>query len=97
MKNYSVVYFSEISGSQGGKYEDDSLLGYSTLMMEAVCTSETLLYVNKTTRCYIQESCHLCLLILIFMILDSRWMTKYSELNVSKHSPNFVFLTSLLM
>jgi hypothetical protein len=29
----------EISGSHGGAYEDDSLLGYCALMMEAVRTS----------------------------------------------------------
>jgi hypothetical protein len=29
------------------------------LMMEAVCTSEKLVYFNKTTQCYIPESCHL--------------------------------------
>jgi hypothetical protein len=28
-------------------------------MIEAVCTSKTSVYFNETTRCYIQEGCHL--------------------------------------
>jgi hypothetical protein len=35
----------------------DELL--STLMMEAVCTSDTSAYLNETTRHYIPERCHL--------------------------------------
>jgi hypothetical protein len=27
-------------------------------MMEAVCTFETLVYINKTTWCYTPEDCH---------------------------------------
>jgi hypothetical protein len=34
---------------------DESLIA---LMMEAVCTSEMLLY-SDTTQCYVPESCHL--------------------------------------
>jgi hypothetical protein len=32
---------------------------HGTLIMEAVNTSETSVYFNETTRCYILESCHL--------------------------------------
>jgi hypothetical protein len=28
------------------------------MMMEAVCTSETSVYFNETTRCYVPEGCH---------------------------------------
>jgi hypothetical protein len=50
----------EISGSHGGKYEDDCLLGcIIALMMEAVCTSETSIYFNETTWHYIPDGCHL--------------------------------------
>jgi hypothetical protein len=66
----------EISGSNGGEFEDDSLLEYITpgnlvkvdrrfkgvhslhhrlMMMDAVCTSETSVYSNKTTWRYIPE------------------------------------------
>jgi hypothetical protein len=50
---------SEISDSYGGKYEDDSLLGYTAmiaLMMEAVPTSETSVYFNDTTLRYTPQS-----------------------------------------
>jgi hypothetical protein len=39
-------------------YQDESLLWYSTLMMEAVCTSETLVYSSETKQCYITEGSH---------------------------------------
>jgi hypothetical protein len=45
---------NEISGSHGGNYEG-SLLGYSTLMIEAVCTSETSVYFNQITQRYTPE------------------------------------------
>jgi hypothetical protein len=47
-----------MSGSHGGEYEDDSLLGYSAfiaLMMGAVRTYETSVYFNETTLRYIPE------------------------------------------
>jgi hypothetical protein len=47
-----------ISGSDGGEYEDESLLEYSTtitLKIEAVRTSETTFY-SKTTRRYIAKA-----------------------------------------
>jgi hypothetical protein len=50
---------SGASGSHGGRYEDDRLLGFITLMMEAVSTSETLVYFSDTTRRHIPEDCHL--------------------------------------
>jgi hypothetical protein len=64
-----------MSGSHGGEYEDESLLGYSTdevvmfrVMMEAVytsetseavCTSETSIYSKESTRRYVAEGSHL--------------------------------------
>jgi hypothetical protein len=41
--------------------EDDSLLGYSTsirAMAEAVCTPETSVYFNDSTRRYTPDDCH---------------------------------------
>jgi hypothetical protein len=35
------------------------LVDFITLMKEAVSTSETMVYFNKTTWCYIPEGCHL--------------------------------------
>jgi len=45
---------SEILGSRGCEKEDEM-----ALMTEAVRTSETSVYLNETTRCYITESVHL--------------------------------------
>jgi hypothetical protein len=42
----------EISGSHGDEYEH-------ALMMQAVRTSETAVYFNKTTRRYIAEGCYI--------------------------------------
>jgi hypothetical protein len=39
--------------------ENDSLLGYSALMMKEVRTSETSVYFNETTQRYILEDFHL--------------------------------------
>jgi hypothetical protein len=39
--------------------ENDSLLGYSVLMMKEVRTSETSVYFNEITQRYIPEDCHL--------------------------------------
>jgi hypothetical protein len=47
-----------ISGSHGGEYEDESLLGYSALTIEALRTSETSVY-SKTTLRYIQVDSYL--------------------------------------
>jgi hypothetical protein len=57
--------YLEISGSHGGDYEDDSLLGYCVvnmaiaMMMGAVRTSEMSVYFYETTRRNISESCHI--------------------------------------
>jgi hypothetical protein len=56
---HSLSTKRDISGSHGGKYEEDNLLGYCTLMMEAVNTSETSIYFYKITQCNIAEGCHL--------------------------------------
>jgi hypothetical protein len=44
----------EISSSHGGEYDQNCLLGYTALMMEAVRTSETSVD-NHFTRQYIPE------------------------------------------
>jgi hypothetical protein len=61
----------KISGSHGGEYEDDRLLGFCAvhslvenyrliaLMMEAVSTSETSANFYETIRCNIPEGRHL--------------------------------------
>jgi hypothetical protein len=50
---------SQISGSGGGEHEDDNLLGYCALMMEAVSTYETSVNFYETTQRNIPEGCHL--------------------------------------
>jgi hypothetical protein len=55
------TYGFEISGSYGGEYEDENLLGYCAiaLMMEAVGTSKTSEYFYQTTRRNIPEGCRI--------------------------------------
>jgi hypothetical protein len=50
---------SEILGSHGGEYEDDSLLGYCALMTETVRTPEKSANFYETTRSNIPEGCRL--------------------------------------
>jgi hypothetical protein len=64
---------SEISGSHGVEYEDDSLLRYcllpvssSRLMMEAVRTSEKLVSLYETTRLYIRQGWKLQYMVKIY-------------------------------
>jgi hypothetical protein len=53
LKDYS---FTEIlTLTNNNHIEDDSLLGYSKV--EAVHTSETVVYFNEITQCYIPEGC----------------------------------------
>jgi hypothetical protein len=49
----------EVIGSYGGEYEDDSLLGHWTLMMEAVRTYETSVDFYETKQHNIPEGCRL--------------------------------------
>jgi hypothetical protein len=44
-----------------------------TLMMEVVCTSETSVYFNKITLCYIPEGCNLQDRLLLCLIL-AKWI-----------------------
>jgi hypothetical protein len=54
----SPVFSCEIWGTHGSKYEDKSLVRYCTLMMEAVCTSETSFY-SEPMQHNILEGCQL--------------------------------------
>jgi hypothetical protein len=56
-RNVNVATIDEAASDS--KYEDDSLLRYSTLMMEVVHTSEMPIYFYEATRSHIPENCHL--------------------------------------
>jgi hypothetical protein len=66
IKRFGVMndfVLGDISGSHGGEYEDDCLLGCCAamiaLMMEAASTSETSVNFYQTIRCNIPEDSHL--------------------------------------
>jgi hypothetical protein len=60
VRHFERVYScSSVAYLPVSECEDDSCLGCSALMMEAVRTSETLVHFHETARRYMLESCHI--------------------------------------